>query len=111
MLILVDSGILLRLMERADPQHGAIRQAIRALVGRGDEPVLSLQNLSEFWNVFTRPAAARGGLGPDIAETDRRWSAFFRSFPSIPPRMSIGDDLSWRTRYKANRSTTPAWRH
>jgi predicted nucleic acid-binding protein len=72
MLILADSGILLRLMERADPQHGAIRQAVRALTARGDELVTSVQNVAEFWNVCTRPATARGGLGLDVAETDRR---------------------------------------
>lgn len=72
MLILVDSGVLLRLMERADPQHGAIRQAVRTLTARGDELVTSLQNIAEFWNVCTRPAAARGGLGLDIGETERR---------------------------------------
>jgi len=72
MLILVDSGILLRLMERADPLNGMARQAIRTLVGRGDEIVTSFQNLAEFWNVCTRPASARGGFGLDTAETFRR---------------------------------------
>jgi predicted nucleic acid-binding protein len=72
MLILADSGVLLRLMERADPQHGTIRTAIRALVARGDELVTATQNVAEFWNVCTRPATARGGLGLSVAETDRR---------------------------------------
>jgi predicted nucleic acid-binding protein len=72
MLILVDSGVLLRLMERADPQHGTIRQAVRTLTARGDELVAAFQNVAEFWNVCTRPATSRGGLGLDIGETDRR---------------------------------------
>ena len=83
MLILADSGILLRLMERADPQHGTIRQAIRTLIGQGDEIVMSVQNLAEFWNVCTRPAAARGGLGLDLAETDRRLRVLERLFPIL----------------------------
>ncbi len=33
MLVLVDSGILLRLLERTDPQHGVIRGAVRAPAG------------------------------------------------------------------------------
>ncbi len=72
MLILVDSGVLLRLMERADPQHGTIRTAVRNLIARGDELVTATQHMAEFWNVCTRPATARGGLGLSIAETDRR---------------------------------------
>jgi predicted nucleic acid-binding protein len=72
MFILADSGILLRLMDRADPQHTTIRRAVRTLTARGDKLVTAVQNLAEFWNVCTRPATARGGLGITIAETDRR---------------------------------------
>lgn len=72
MLILADSGILLRLMERADPQYGTIRTAVRVLTARGDELVIATQNVAEFWSVCTRPATARGGLGLSVAETDRR---------------------------------------
>lgn len=72
MLILVDSGVLLRLMERADPQNGVIRQAVRTLTARGDELVTAVQNVAEFWNACTRLVTARGGLGLDIGETDRR---------------------------------------
>jgi predicted nucleic acid-binding protein len=48
MLILVDSGILLRLVERGDPQHAAIRGAVRALRSRGDILVTAAQNAAEF---------------------------------------------------------------
>jgi predicted nucleic acid-binding protein len=60
MLVLVDSGILLRLLEPTDPQHAAIRGAARVLRSRGDSLVTAAQNAAEFWNVCTRPAAARG---------------------------------------------------
>jgi formaldehyde-activating enzyme involved in methanogenesis len=63
MLVLVDSGILLRLLEPTDPQHAAIRGAVRALRSRGESLVTAAQNAAEFWNVWTRPAAARGGFG------------------------------------------------
>jgi hypothetical protein len=43
-------------------------------MARVDELVMATQNLAEFWNVCTRPATARGGLGLSIAETDRRLS-------------------------------------
>jgi predicted nucleic acid-binding protein len=48
MQVLVDTGILLRLLNRADPNHVNIRQAVRKLQGRGDVPVTSAQNIAEF---------------------------------------------------------------
>src|SRR5579871_5426309 len=72
MLILTDSGILLRLLERADPQHATIRTAVRTLIARGDELVTATQNMAEFWNVCTRPTTSRGGLGLSTAEAHRR---------------------------------------
>ena len=84
MLILLDSGILLRLLEATDPRHGTIRSAVRALRSRGDTLVIAAQNAAEFWNVCTRPAAARGGFGLSIAETDRRLRIIERLFPVLP---------------------------
>jgi predicted nucleic acid-binding protein len=72
MLILTDTGILLRLVNPADPLHATIDAAVSALRSRGDKLAFTLQNAAEFWNVCTRPATARGGLGLDGAETERR---------------------------------------
>jgi predicted nucleic acid-binding protein len=83
MRVLVDSGILLRLLDRSDPLHGVIRDAIRRLRGRGDELVTSAQNVAEFWNVSTRPASARGGFGLSLAETERRLRIIERLFPVL----------------------------
>lgn len=83
MLILVDSGVLLRLMERADPQHSIIRQAVRILTARGDELAASFQNIAEFWNVCTSPATSRGGLGLAINETNRRVRLLERVFTML----------------------------
>jgi predicted nucleic acid-binding protein len=82
--ILADSGILLRLLERTDPQHQAVRQAVRTLRSRGDQVITSPQNAAEFWNVCTRPAAARGGFGLTVAEADRRLRIVERLFPVLP---------------------------
>jgi predicted nucleic acid-binding protein len=43
----------------------------------------SPQNAAEFWNVCTRPASARGGLGLSIAETERRLRIIERLFPVL----------------------------
>ena len=84
MVILLDTGILLRLLHRSDPQHGSIRDALRQLRKRGDRFGISPQNAAEFWNVCTRPAQARGGFGLSIVETDRRLRLAERLFPVLP---------------------------
>jgi predicted nucleic acid-binding protein len=83
MLILADSGILLRLFDPIDSLHATIDAAVRALRTRGDKLVYSLQNAAEFWNVCTRPAIARGGLGLDLAETQYRLVLIERGFTLI----------------------------
>lgn len=63
---LVDTGVLLRLFDSADPHCRDIRVALKACRSRKDELFFAHQNAAEFWNVSTRPASARGGYGHDI---------------------------------------------
>jgi len=86
MLTHTDTGI--RLLDRADPHHPAIRQTLRLLRGRGDEPVTSPQNMAEFWNVCTRPAAARGGFGLSVPQTERRVRVLERLFRVLPDSLA-----------------------
>jgi predicted nucleic acid-binding protein len=81
--VLVDTGVLLRLLDRADLQHADIRSALRRLKGRGDTLVTAAQNLAEFWNVCTRPASARGGYGLAVPEVERRLRLVERLFPIL----------------------------
>lgn len=69
---LLDTGILLRLVNRSDTLHQAVRAAVRELRLRQHTFCIGFQNAAEFWNVCTRPASARGGLGLSAAETARR---------------------------------------
>lgn len=88
---LVDTNVLLRLLQRNDPHHSTIRQAVRAILARGDELCCAPQNIIELWNVSTRPVAARGGFGLTTAETDRRvrlierLSTILEEAPSVYP--------------------------
>lgn len=84
MFILADTGILIRLLDRSDPQHGPIRAALGIIRKRGDRLIASPQNAAEFWNVCTRPASARGGLGLSVAETDWRLRIIERLFSLLP---------------------------
>jgi predicted nucleic acid-binding protein len=65
---LLDTGILLRLVDDKDPQHSLIRLAVRELVRRGEDLVITTQNIAEFCNVVTRPVADNGlGLPTALA--------------------------------------------
>ena len=70
--ILIDTGILLRLVIRTDPAHQEARKAVRLLKARGDNIVALTQNAAEFWNVCTRPASAKGGYGLSIEEARKK---------------------------------------
>lgn len=83
MLVLADSGILLRLYEPTDPLHNVIRLAVDALDARGDEVVTAHQNFAEFWNVCTRPKAARGGLGLNLPVAEQRLVAAEQRFGQL----------------------------
>jgi predicted nucleic acid-binding protein len=80
---LVDTGVLLRLLDRNDPQHSRIRQALRVFKGRGEKLVTSPQNIAEFWNVSTRPSTARGGYGLSCTETAQRTRILERLFTMV----------------------------
>ncbi len=84
MRVLVDAGILLRFVNRGDSQHQVVRQALRRLAVAGDLRVTSLQSIAEFWNVCTRPATARGGLGLTVPETGRRLRVIERVVQVLP---------------------------
>lgn len=79
MLYLVDTGVLLRLFNRADPSHSVIRQCLREQQMAGHRLAISPQNVAEFWNVSTRPISARGGYGLSVEVTERRVRALFRA--------------------------------
>jgi len=80
---LVDTNILVRVSQRQDPSYGIIRTALGSLRAAGSGLCFTSQNLAEFWNVCTRPAA-QNGYGLNIAETDRRAELIEKSFSLLP---------------------------
>jgi len=68
MSILLDTNILLRRIQPNHAQHAVAIESVARLL-ESDEPVyFTLQNISEFWNVVTRPIAANGlGFSPEFA--------------------------------------------
>lgn len=65
---LLDTGVLLRLVDRQDEKHELVRRAVRKLIGSAEELVIASQNVAEFLNVATRPVANNGlAMAPDRA--------------------------------------------
>jgi predicted nucleic acid-binding protein len=68
MAYLLDTGILLRLIDKQDPRHALVNAALGVLGNRGESLVITTQNLAEFCNVATRPVANNGlGMTPNDA--------------------------------------------
>jgi len=57
---LLDTGILLRLIDERDPQHDLVQSAVGMLGNRREELLIGTQNIAELWNVATRPIANNG---------------------------------------------------
>ena len=68
MAYLLDTGVLLRLVNSQDSRHAMINRAVRELIGRQEQLHITNQNVAEFLNVATRPIANNGfGWPPDQA--------------------------------------------
>jgi predicted nucleic acid-binding protein len=98
MRVLVDTNILVR---GAQPNHPLWSQSTRSvskLIRQGDSVFYCSQNIAEFWNVVTRPAALNGlgllheealrevsnierllGLLPDVPAVYTAWKEIVRS--------------------------------
>jgi predicted nucleic acid-binding protein len=63
--------------------------AVRILRQRGEVLYYTLQTLTEFWAVCTRPAAARGGFGLTVAEADRRVRVIERHLIFLPDTLDV----------------------
>lgn len=90
---LVDTNVLLRMTRQADPDFSIASQAVAHLDRRGTRLCYTHQNISELWNVMTRPAS-RNGFGLTPAEADSHVSAIEASMDFL----SEGEDVyrAWR---------------
>ena len=96
MLIVLDSNILLRAVNRNDQFHIVTLEALRFFRSNNTAFCFFPQSAAEFWNVCTRPFSARGGLGLSIEETDRRMQILHRfatAYPDVPAAYDLWRDL------------------
>ena len=68
MAVLVDTNILLRRIQPDHPHHALTIDSVARLLAAGEQVCFAPQNMSEFWNVMTRPVAANAlGFSPAFA--------------------------------------------
>ena len=85
---LADTNILLRLAQTHSSHHAEAEKAVEKLLKRGDTLFITLQNVSEFWNVCTRPAD-KNGLGFTIAQTESELSKIEQVFDFLPDTLDV----------------------
>jgi predicted nucleic acid-binding protein len=68
MSVLVDTNVLLRRIQPNHDHHALAIDSVARLIASGEPVYFTLQNISEFWNVMTRPMTANGlGFSPAFA--------------------------------------------
>ena len=88
MSILADTNILLRRTQPDHPNHTLAVESVAKLLATGEPVYFTLQNMSEFWNVATRPSASNG-LGFSVAlalgemEKIERFLTFLPDSPAV----------------------------
>ncbi len=90
---LLDTSVLARLANTADPLHATATQAVVELHRRGDLLHVTPQNLVEFRNMATRPIAVNG-LGLSAVDAQAKASRFEASFPLLVETPDIY--LAWK---------------
>lgn len=100
MSILIDTNVLLRAAQPAHPMHETAVRALEILIERDENLFVALQNLAEFWNAATRPAA-NNGLGFTIEEAEAelvRIEGFFQMLTESEASYAM-----WKTLVLENR--------
>ena len=106
MAYLPDTNIVLRLVNKKDPLHQIVSQAIEQLGQNGEELVIIPQILVEFWTVATRPTDVNG-LGMTTDEAEKELENLQKLFTLLPENERIFDE--WKTlivKYKVSGKTT-----
>lgn len=88
MIFLVDTNVLLRLIQQSDPMYAEARRAATSLIRSQNQLSIIAQNLMEFWAVATRPQA-NNGLALAVSETAAHLTTFQRTFTLLPDTPDI----------------------
>jgi predicted nucleic acid-binding protein len=84
----IDSNILLRISRRDDPDHAIVDRAIATLAEAGAVFYYTHQNVTEFWNVATRPTHLNG-FGLSSKQADQAVHAFEKGMTLLPDNEDV----------------------
>lgn len=84
MRFLLDTGLILRLVNRDDVAHDTVLAAVRRLKDAGHETLSAPRNFAEFWKIFALVRLPRAGLGLSIEVTSRRLRLLERIVSLLP---------------------------
>ena len=88
MAYLIDTNILVRLANAADPRQATAASAVLELHRRGEVLHVTPQVLIEFRNVATRPPTVNG-LDLSITDTESQATDIEATFPLLPETPDI----------------------
>jgi predicted nucleic acid-binding protein len=88
MSILADTNVLLRRTQPGHPSHPSAVESVSKLLASGEPVLFTLQNISEFWNVMTRPME-KNGLGFPTAVALREVDLIERLFTLLPDSPAV----------------------
>src|SRR5262245_57470637 len=91
---MIDTNVFLRIARRNDPDRQVALDAIQSLRANNEILCYTTQVLVEFWNVCTRPATARGGLGLALQSTERKTRLIEKRFHLLTENLATHQE--WR---------------
>ena len=86
--VLVDTNVLLRRTQPDHPSHTLAVESVAKLLAAAEPVYFTLQNIAEFWNVSTRPAA-NNGLGLSVALTQAEVEKIERLLTVLPDAPAV----------------------
>ena len=89
-MILLDTNILIRMINKQDIHASLVEQAITKLQADAEQFAFIPQNVYEFWATATRPKSANG-LELDSATTQQSISLLNTVFTFLPDRTPLFD--------------------
>ncbi|ARV58784.1 twitching motility protein PilT [Nostocales cyanobacterium HT-58-2] len=92
---LIDTNVLLRVVQKNSPMHSDARRTFVTLRKQSEKLCIIPQNLIEFWAVATRPLASNGlGLTTDEAEkATKKLKRILILFPDTPVIFTVWENL------------------
>ena len=80
---LLDTNILLRLIEKTSSQHPTVLQALTQIATKNDSSFVVMQSITELWAVAARPLEANG-LGYTTARVSTEVDGLLQRFDLLP---------------------------